>query len=104
MELEPWNGGTKTSVNRTIRVYGAKPGFRFQGSNRSTPLRKAVLSGRIQVAAAVLTVVVERVGNLPTSPGVEPVTPMPPAIVYHFEESIDPLPSWAEDQNPMLDH
>lgn len=55
-------------------------------------------------AAAVLTVVVERVGNLPTSPGVEPLTRMLPAIVYHFEESIDPLPSWVEDQTPLLDH
>ena len=67
-------------------------------------LRKAVLSGRIQVEAAVLKMVVERVGDLPTSPGVEPLTRMLPAIVYHFEESIDPLPSWVEDQNPLLDH
>ena len=102
--MEPWNGGTTIPVRRAIRVYGAKLGIQFQGSIRSTPLRKAALSGRIQVVAAVLTMVVERVGNLLTSPGVEPLTRMLPAIVYHFEESIDPLPSWAEDQNPMLDH
>ena len=35
--VEPWNGGTTIPVRRAIRVYGAKLGFQFQGSIRSTP-------------------------------------------------------------------